>query len=76
MTKQDEILAEVEKARNLIRLAKRLISSRYCEHRYDPDQPRVPAGNPAGGRWTSGANDGALSLRWMIAARPLSCLLR
>ena len=28
--------------------------------KYDPNQPRVPAGNPDGGQWTSGgANSGA-----------------
>jgi hypothetical protein len=25
------------------------------ERKYDPSQPRVPAGDPAGGRWTSGS---------------------
>jgi len=26
--------------------------------KYNPDQPRVPAGNPDGRQWTSGGNDG------------------
>ncbi|TMI99415.1 MAG: hypothetical protein E6G97_22755 [Alphaproteobacteria bacterium] len=26
-----------------------------CEQKYSPSQPRVPAGNPDGGQWTSGA---------------------
>lgn len=26
--------------------------------KYSPDQPRVPAGNPDGGQWTSGGGDG------------------
>lgn len=26
--------------------------------KYDPDQPRVPAGNPDGGQWTSGGEAG------------------
>jgi len=26
------------------------------EQKYSPDQPRVPAGSPQGGQWTSGAN--------------------
>src|SRR4051794_35318406 len=26
------------------------------EEKYSPDQPRVPAGSPQGGQWTSGAN--------------------
>jgi HK97 family phage prohead protease len=29
------------------------------EQRYAPDQPRVPAGSPEGGRWTSGGGSGA-----------------
>jgi hypothetical protein len=31
--------------------------------KYDPDQPRVPAGSPEGGQWTStgGANDDSLA---------------
>jgi hypothetical protein len=29
--------------------------------KYNPDQPRVPAGNPDGGRWTSGAAEGEAS---------------
>src|ERR1700722_11881833 len=27
--------------------------------KYSPDQPRVPAGNSEGGRWTSGSNAGS-----------------
>jgi len=26
--------------------------------KYDPTQPRVPAGHPDGGQWTRGAGDG------------------
>jgi len=29
------------------------------ERRYSPDQPRVPAGNSGGGRWTSGGGGGS-----------------
>jgi hypothetical protein len=29
--------------------------------KYNPDQPRVPAGNPDGGQWTSGAAEGEAS---------------
>lgn len=28
-------------------------------HKYSPDQPRVPAGNPDGGQWTSGGGGGS-----------------
>ena len=30
---------------------------RECAHKYDPNQLRVPAGNPDGGQWTSGGAD-------------------
>jgi hypothetical protein len=33
------------------------------DRKYDPDQPRVPAGNPDGGRWTSGGSSGADRIR-------------
>lgn len=37
-----------------------LIKLRYALRRkYRPDQPRVPAGNPDGGQWTSEAGSGA-----------------
>src|SRR6476620_2037858 len=29
---------------------------RECARKYDPDQPRVPAGNSDGGQWTSGGD--------------------
>lgn len=31
---------------------------RLLRKAYDPDQPRVPAGNPDGGQWTSGGAAG------------------
>ncbi|MDB5593605.1 MAG: hypothetical protein JWM36_566 [Hyphomicrobiales bacterium] len=31
----------------------------YLFKAYSPDQPRVPAGNPDGGQWTSGGGDGS-----------------
>ncbi len=30
---------------------------------FNPDQPRVPAGNPDGGQWTSGNGEGALRVQ-------------
>lgn len=33
------------------------------ERKYDPSQPRVPAGNSDGGQWTSGGGDGSSSGR-------------
>jgi len=43
--------------------------------KYAPNQPRVPAGNPDGGQWTSGAADDvetivATAKRLNLAARP------
>lgn len=35
------------------------ITSRGRDLKYSPDQPRVPAGNPDGGQWTSEASGGA-----------------
>ena len=32
---------------------------RRLRHKYSPDQPRMPAGNPDGGQWTSGGGEGA-----------------
>jgi hypothetical protein len=31
------------------------------ERKYSPDQPRVPAGNPDGGQWTSGSSGSSLA---------------
>ena len=31
----------------------------YYAHKFDPNQPRVPAGNPDGGQWTSEGGDAA-----------------
>lgn len=54
---------------NLLSLRRRLVSLRQqaldlrlrhvLECRYDPNQPRVPAGSPNGGRWTSDGGGGS-----------------
>ena len=36
---------------------RRLLIARARKH-YNPNQPRVPAGNPEGGRWTGGGSSG------------------
>jgi hypothetical protein len=41
---------------------------RAFDRKYDPDQPRVPAGEPSGGQWTG--DSGAINTR--IAARSLA----
>jgi hypothetical protein len=46
-----------EKIRNAHALCERLEKKwrdYQYERKYSPDQPRVPAGNPDGGEWTSG----------------------
>ncbi|MBL8568744.1 MAG: hypothetical protein JNK84_06625 [Phreatobacter sp.] len=56
----EEIRADIEHARRLLRrhvaFVREIRSARQflLEWRYDPDQPRVPAGSPDGGQWTSG----------------------
>ena len=40
--------------------------------KFDPDQPRVPAGNPDGGQWTSGGGPG----RAVSADRPFALAAR
>ena len=37
---------------------------------FDPDQPRVPAGNPDGGQWTSGGGGGLNDPRVLSDATP------
>jgi hypothetical protein len=39
------------------------------ERKYSPDQPRVPAGNPDGGQWTSGVGSETAGQGTQIAAR-------
>ena len=38
------------------------------EQKYDPNQPRVPAGDPAGGQWTSDSSSGGLPTRQLTDA--------
>jgi CDI toxin RNase A-like protein len=38
---------------------RRAFKSYAQQRKYSPDQPRVPAGNPDGGQWTSGGGEGA-----------------
>lgn len=41
------------------RLARPEYELRRFQQKYNPNQPRVPAGNPYGGQWTSGGGDAA-----------------
>src|ERR1700753_4093840 len=36
----------------------RTVPNRGYEQKFDPDQPRVPAGSPDGGQWTSPDSEG------------------
>lgn len=58
-------------AMNLATLELRLDALvREIERRYRPDQPRVPAGTPEGGRWTATGGSGrADHVRTALAAR-------
>ncbi len=42
-----------------LRVELALLRSGLVERKYSPDQPRVPAGTPEGGRWTDGENGAA-----------------
>lgn len=54
--------------RDCLILRSRLLRSRQAvARRHDPDQPRVPAGSPDGGRWT-GAPGGAGNLAGAVIA--------
>ncbi|MGX1789817.1 hypothetical protein ACWIGM_23920 [Bosea sp. NPDC055332] len=56
--------------REIILLRRRLVSLKAqtrllrheLAHKYNPDQPRVPAGNADGGQWTSGGGGGGPAL--------------
>lgn len=41
----------------------------HTRHGYDPNQPRVPAGNPDGGQWTS--TERGTTIQLAAADRPL-----
>jgi hypothetical protein len=59
--------AEVEAGYRLLAVLREEVASlraelkrrRELEEKYSPSQPRVPAGNPRGGQWTSGNEGGA-----------------
>jgi hypothetical protein len=59
---QSQLLAEIAETRDSIWLFKAALQAAILDRRYDPEQPRVPAGSPGGGRWTSGADGEGLGL--------------
>lgn len=42
-------------------------------HKYDPDQPRVPAGNPDGGQWTGESGPVRVAARRISEALEKEC---
>ena len=74
----EEIRADIEHARALLRrhvaFVREIRSARrfLLAWRYNPDQPRVPAGNPDGGQWTSGDGSGEDGQPREMMRRPAS----
>ena len=59
LAEQDEFEREVLALRHDFAKLKLEYELRRFQQKYSPDQPRVPAGNPDGGQWTSGGGSGA-----------------
>jgi hypothetical protein len=59
LAEQDELEREVLRLRHDFAQLKLEYELRRFHQKYSPDQPRVPAGNPDGGQWTSGGGSGA-----------------
>ena len=47
-------IRQLRREQTALRLEWERIRREYYGRKYDPNQPRVPAGNPSGGQWTSG----------------------
>jgi hypothetical protein len=56
---QDAFEREVLRLRHDFAKLKLEYDLRRFHQKYSPDQPRVPAGNPDGGQWTSAGGEGA-----------------
>lgn len=66
-----ELAEIVQEARNLFRELPLLVRSELWKAGFNPNEPRVPAGNPDGGRWTSdGGNSNASDRRVLSDATP------
>ena len=63
-----ETLALERRLLTVLRLQFKLVALRYWLRKYSPGQPRVPAGNPDGGQWTS---DTSLAPR-LVASKRIS----
>ena len=53
--------------------SKELVRAIKFLRKYSPDQPRVPAGNPDGGQWTSGGSSGETQDGWIDTALLETC---
>jgi hypothetical protein len=56
---KDTDLLIVRRAHDAIRREWELVKREFYARKFDPDQPRAPAGSPDGGRWTSGGGTAA-----------------
>jgi hypothetical protein len=56
--RQEELERDLLELRWLVKSLRTDLLMRDLRHKYDPDQPRVPAGSPQGGQWTSGGGGG------------------
>src|SRR5205085_12649918 len=56
---QESLRADLEHLHRLVKDLRIDLALRRLRHKYSPDQPRVPAGNPDGGQWTDAGGSGA-----------------
>jgi hypothetical protein len=59
LAEQESLRADLEHLHRLVKDLRIDLALRRLRHKYSPDQPRVPAGNPDGGQWTDGGGSGA-----------------
>jgi hypothetical protein len=70
----DAIRAEHARVRQMLAEVKYDLAWRRIIRKYSPDQPRVPAGNPDGGRWTDGGGSGATKQPAAMTTQPARLL--
>jgi hypothetical protein len=69
-------LARLRHERASLRLDLALLKLRHALRKYNPNQPRVPAGNPDGGRWTDGGGPAGSESTSIARARRLAEVIR
>lgn len=62
-------LTEIAETQEIIRRFREALRAINVDRRDSRDQPRIPAGSPDGGQWTSGAGGQALSALVDMMAR-------